>query len=196
MAATATATAILTIARQDQARSLRLRVVAVFGLLVSLGGILAGSTPLTDQIPLPTWGLGAAALLGLILMASSGMRLLQMKSANEGSVASRSSEKPEDAWAAVTLAFEGLRTGIAPIMLAPDSADEVARTAFARGNEAFRFLARRQKVVRAAVDDLREELNTYHKYLTRSQVGLIGANSVAERLEDLDKRLAKIRSVV
>ncbi len=190
------ATAILTIARHDQARSLRLRVVAVFGLLVSLGGILAGSTPLTDQIPLPTWGLGAAALLGLILMASSGMRLLQMKSANEGSVASRSSERPEDVWVAITHAFEGLRTGIVPIMLAPDSADEVARTAFAQGNEAFQFLARRQKVVRAAVDDLREELNTYHKYLTRSQVGLIGANSVADRLEDLDKRLAKIRSVV
>jgi len=39
-------------------------------------------------------------------------------------------------------------------------------------------------------------LHANHKYLTRSQVGLIGANSVAERLEDLDKRLAKIRSVV
>ncbi|MFC1628549.1 hypothetical protein ACFL3H_05495 [Gemmatimonadota bacterium] len=191
-----TATATLTTVRQDQARSLRLRVVAVFGLLVALSGILAGSTPLTDRIPLPTWGLGAAALLGLLLMASSGLRLLQMKSIAEGSVASRSTENPEDAWMAVTHAFEGLRTGIVPIMMAPDSADEVARTAFAQGNEAFQFLARRQKVVRAAIDDLREELNTYHKYLTRSQVGLIGANSVADRLEDLDKRLAKIRSVV
>jgi len=174
MTATATATANITAARQDQARSLRLRVAAVFGLLVTLSGILAGSTPLTDRIPLPTWGLGAAALFGLLLMASAGIRLLRMK----------------------TRAFEGLRTGIVPILMAPDSADEVVRTTFARGNEAFQFLARRQKVVRAAVDDLRDELNTYHRYLTRSQVGLIGANSVAERLEDLDKRLAKIRSVV
>ena len=189
------ATATFSVARQDQVRSLRLRVVAVIGLLVSLSGILAGSTPLTDWIPLPTWGLGAAALIGLLLMASSGIRLLQMKSATEGNVASRSSDTPEDAWVAVTHAFEGLRTGIVPIMMAPESADEVAKKAFSRGNEAFQFLARRQKVVRAAIDDLREELNTYHKYLTRSQVGLIGANSVAERLEDLDKRLAKIRSV-
>ncbi|MFC1545728.1 hypothetical protein ACFL44_03490 [Gemmatimonadota bacterium] len=191
-----TAIAAVTTARHDQARSLRLRVVAVFGLLVSLSGILAGTTPLTDRIPLPSWGLGAAALLGLLLMASSGIRLLQMKSAVEGTVASRVTENPEDVWVAVTHAFEGLRSGIVPIMLAPDSADEAAQTAFAQGNEAFQFLARRQKVVRAAIDDLREELNTYHKYLTRSQVGLIGANSVAERLEDLDKRLAKIRSVV
>ncbi len=193
---TATATATITAARQDQARSLRLRVAAVFGLLVTLSGILAGSTPLTDRIPLPTWGLGAAALFGLILMASSGIRLLRMKTTAEGSAVSRAEENSEDVWVAVTQAFEGLRTGIVPIMIAPDSADEVVRTTFARGNEAFQFLARRQKVVRAAVDDLREELNTYHRYLTRSQVGLIGANSVAERLEDLDKRLAKIRSVV
>lgn len=192
MAATATFTA----ARQDQARSLRLRVAAVIGLLVTLSGILAGSTPLTDRIPLPTWGLGAAALFGLILMASSGIRLLRMKSTAEGSAVSSADENSENVWVAVTRAFEGLRTGIVPIMMAPDSADEVVRTTFARGNEAFQFLARRQKVVRAAVDDLREELNTYHRYLTRSQVGLIGANSVAERLEDLDKRLAKIRSVV
>ncbi len=198
MTATATVTAIATITadRQDQARSLRLRVAAVFGLLVTLSGILAGSTPLTDRIPLPTWGLGAAALFGLILMASSGIRLLRMKTTAEGSAVSRAEENSEDVWVAVTRAFEGLRTGIVPIMIAPDSADEVVRTTFARGNEAFQFLARRQKVVRAAVDDLREELNTYHRYLTRSQVGLIGANSVAERLEDLDKRLAKIRSVV
>ena len=119
-----------------------------------------------------------------------------MKTTAEGSAVSRAEENSEDVWVAVTRAFEGLRTGIVPILMAPDSADEVVRTTFARGNEAFQFLARRQKVVRAAVDDLREELNTYHRYLTRSQVGLIGANSVAERLEDLDKRLAKIRSVV
>ena len=196
MTMTATATATITAARQDQARSLRLRVAAIFGLLVTLSGILAGSTPLTDRIPLPTWGLGAAALFGLLLMASSGIRLLRMKTPAEGNAVSRAEEKSEDVWVAVTRAFEGLRTGIVPIMMAPDSADEVVRTTFARGNEAFQFLARRQKVVRAAVDDLREELNTYHRYLTRSQVGLIGANSVAERLEDLDKRLAKIRSVV
>ncbi len=196
MTATATATANITAARQDQARSLRLRVAAVFGLLVTLSGILAGSTPLTDRIPLPTWGLGAAALFGLLLMASAGIRLLRMKTTAVGSAVSRAEENSEDVWVAVTRAFEGLRTGIVPILMAPDSADEVVRTTFARGNEAFQFLARRQKVVRAAVDDLREELNTYHRYLTRSQVGLIGANSVAERLEDLDKRLAKIRSVV
>ena len=48
------AIATLSIARQDKARALWLRVVAVFGLLVSLSGILAGSTPLTDWIPLPS----------------------------------------------------------------------------------------------------------------------------------------------
>jgi hypothetical protein len=191
-----TAAATLTDSRPDQARSNRLRVAAVFGLLVALAGILAGSTPLTDRIPLPTWGLGAAALLGLLLMASSGLRLLQMKSTAEANPADRSRETPEDAWLAVARAFEGLRTGIVPILMVPDTVDETAQAAFAQGNEAFQFLARRQKVVRAAIDDLREELHTYHKYLTRSQVGLIGANSVAERLEDLDKRLAKIRSVV
>ncbi len=190
------AAATLTEARGDQARSLRLRVAAFFGLFVALGGILASSTPLIDRIPLPTWGLGAATLLGLLLMAGSGIRLLKMKSTTEGKAETRSSELPEDAWLAVARAFEGLRTGVVPVLMIPDSAHQSARSAFAQGNEAFQFLARRQKVVRAAVDDLREELHTYHKYLTRSQVGLIGANSVAERLEDLDKRLAKIRSVV
>jgi hypothetical protein len=192
-----TAAATLTEARQEQARGMRLRVGAVIGLLMALSGILAGSTPLTDQIPLPTWGLGAAALLGLLLMAGSGIRLLQMKAATaEIAAKDQAVQESEDVWAAVSRAFDGLRTGIVPILMAPESADEVARATFAQGNEAFQFLARRQKVVRAAIDDLREELNTYHKYLTRSQVGLIGANSVAERLEDLDKRLAKIRSVV
>ena len=190
-----TAAATLTESRPDQARSVRLRAAAVFGLLVALSGILAGATPLTDRIPLPTWGLGAAALLGLLLMAGSGLRLLQMKS-TAARPADRSRETPEDTWLAIAKAFEGLRTGVVPILMAPDSVDSAAQAAFAQGNEAFQFLARRQKVVRAAIDDLREELHTYHKYLTRSQVGLIGANSVAERLEDLDKRLAKIRSVV
>ncbi len=189
------AAATLIETQMDRARSIRLRVAALVGLLVTLSGILVGSTPLTDRIPLPTWGLGAAALIGLLLMAGSGIRLLQLKSTTEGN-AVKGNGGPEDAWVAITRAFEGLRTGVVPVLMAPESAHQSARDAFNEGNEALLFLARRQKVVRAAIDDLREELHANHKYLTRSQVGLIGANSVAERLEDLDKRLAKIRSVV
>ena len=138
---------------------------------------------------------GGVKLFGLILMAGSGIRLLQLKSTSEDKAGNRDAV-PEDAWVAIASAFDGLRTGVVPVLMAPDSAHQSTREAFTRGNEALLFLARRQKVVRAAIDDLREELHANHKYLTRSQVGLIGANSVAERLEDLDKRLAKIRSVV
>jgi hypothetical protein len=191
------ATATLTEARTDQARSMRLRVAAAVGLLVTLSGILAGTTPLiTDRIPLPTWGLGAVALLGLCLMAGAGVKLVQMKSIAGPRTVGLEEELSDDAWQTIARAFEGLRTGAIPVLMVPDSADQNTLAAFNQGNEAFQFLARRQKVIRAAIDDLREELHANHKYLTRSQVGLIGANSVAERLEDLDKRLAKIRSVV
>lgn len=192
-----TATAAIKVARREQARRVRWRSAVFGGLLVALGGILAGATGVTELIPLPTWGLGAAALFGLLLMAVSGLRLLSMRGDPKVGIAGgKTRAQVGESWVAVSRAFEGMRAGAVPILTVPVSAAEVEREALEQGNEAFQFLARRQKVVRAAIDELREELNLYHKYLTKSQVGLIGANSVAERLEDLDKRLAKIRSVV
>ncbi|GEM_PF-1734804 len=184
--------------RRVQARRLRWRLVATGGMIIALTGILAGAADLSSVIPLPTWGLGAAALAGLALMTGAGLRLLALRSSTRGDKAQPAAAAGEvsEAWTAISHAFEGLRTGAIPILMPPVEAVSSEREAFERGNEAFQFLARRQKVVRAAIDELREELNIYHRYLTKSQVGLIGANSVAERLEDLDKRLAKIRSVV
>ncbi len=185
------------IERQTQARCLRWRAIAVGGMGIALTGILAGATDLSSIVPLPTWGLGAAALGGLALMAGAGLRLLSIRTGSRAEKAGPAAGgEAAEAWMAMSHAFEGLRAGAIPILMPPEAATGTERMAFERGNEAFQFLARRQKVVRAAVDELRVELNIYHRYLTKSQVGLIGANSVAERLEDLDKRLAKIRSVV
>lgn len=194
---TMTATAAIKMARREHARRVRWRSVVFGGLLVALGGILAGATGVGELIPLPSWGLGATALFGLMLMAVAGLRLLSLRGDPKAEKAGGSTRtQKEESWVAVSRAFEGMRAGAIPILTVPDSATEVERDALEQGNEAFQFLARRQKVVRAAIDELREELNLYYKYLTKSQVGLIGANSVAERLEDLDKRLAKIRSVM
>jgi hypothetical protein len=166
-------------------------------MVIALTGILAGAADLSSVLPLPTWGLGAAALTGLVLMTGAGLRLLSLRNGSRAEKKGPAATvEGMEAWTAMSNAFEGLRTGAIPILMPPEAAAGSERAAFERGNEAFQFLARRQKVVRAAIDELREELNIYHRYLTKSQVGLIGANSVAERLEDLDKRLAKIRSVV
>jgi len=192
-----TAAVAAQISREMQARRLRWRVVAVGGMIMALAGILAGAADLSAVVPLPTWGLGAAALAGLLLMTGAGLRLLALRNGTRVEKSGPAETgKAVESWTAMSTAFEGLRTGAIPILMPPESAVSNEREAFERGNEAFQFLARRQKVVRAAIDELREELNIYHRYLTKSQVGLIGANSVAERLEDLDKRLAKIRSVV
>lgn len=190
------------VAERNQARRLRWQVVAIGGLLMALGGILTGATGLSARIPLPSWGLGAAALVGLVLLAGAGARLVTLRNVTrveavpEAVKGKSEREKVENPWTAMGQAFEGLRAGSIPILAVPDRANQIEVEAFQQGNEAFQFLARRQKVMKAAIDELREELSIYHRYLTKSQVGLIGANSVAERLEDLDKRLAKIRSVV
>lgn len=178
-------------------RRLWWQVVAVGGMAVASAGIVVGATGLSFKVPLPTWSLGAGALFGLVVMAMAGSRLLSMMERPEVEVKSTDAPVGEDnPWVLISHAFEGWRTGQVPVLIPPQGADEREIAAFERGNDAFQFLAKRRKVLRAALSEVREEMIEYHRYLTKSQVGLIGANSVAERLEDLDKRLAKIRAAV
>ena len=166
-------------------------------MAVASAGIVVGATGLSIKVPLPTWSLGAGALFGLVAMAMAGSRLLSMMERPEVEVKSIDAPIGEDnPWVLISRAFEGWRTGQVPVLIPPQGADEREIAAFERGNDAFQFLAKRRKVLRAALSEVREEMIEYHGYLTKSQVGLIGANSVAERLEDLDKRLAKIRAAV
>jgi len=192
-----TAASAIDMTHRAQARRLRWQVVAVSGMTLASAGILAGATGLSTLVPLPTWSLGASALFGLAVMALAGSRLLSLRLVS--GIEAKNSEsalESENSWVMISQAFEGWRTGQVPILVPPLGADEREMAAFERGNEAFQLLARRRRVLRAALDEIREEMNTYNRYLTKSQVGLIGANSVAERLEDLDKRLAKIRAAV
>jgi len=172
-------------------------VLAVAGSALSSTGILAGATGLSLRIPVPSWSLGIGTLVGLVLMVLAGARLLSMREAVLTKTDELDDEPGEDnSWVMISQAFESWRTGQVPLLVLHHEADERESAAFERGNEAFQFLARRRNVLRTALDDIREDLTQYQRYLTRSQVGLIGANSVAERLEDLDKRLAKIRAAV
>lgn len=197
-----TATAI-SIARAHTARRSRWQWVAVIGMAVALGGIMLGATGLTAELPIPEWGLAAVPLLGFGMVGIAGLRLMTMRaparSNRPGSVPRRTTSKgtsPRTGWSSMAQAMETVRSGHIPLVSVPPSAGADERVAFEKANEAFQFLARRQKVIRAALDELRGELNNYHRYLTKSQVGLIGANSVAERLEQFDERLAKIRSAM
>ena len=193
-----TATSAVNTSHQMNYRRLWWQAVAVGGMAIASAGIVVGATGLSIKVPLPTWSLGAGALLGLVAMATAGSRLLSMMETRESVEVKKDDTAPgeDNSWVLVSQAFEGWRTGQLPVLIPPQGADEREIAAFERGNEAFQYLARRRRVLRAALDEVREEMNTYHRYLTKSQVGLIGANSVAERLEDLDKRLAKIRAAV
>ena len=173
------------------------QVLAVAGLTLSSAGILAGATGLSLRIPFPSWSLGIGALFGLAMMVLAGARLLSMREATRSGTNTLDDEQGEEnSWVEISQAFESWRTGQVPVLMLHQEADEREIAAFERGNEAFQFLARRRIVLSTALDNIREDLTEYHRYVSRSQVGLIGANSVAERLEDLDKRLAKIRAAV
>jgi len=169
-------------------------MAAAFGLGLALCGILIGATGFSASLPFPEWILAAGALAGLSLSVLAGIRLLSIRTGS-GPRRMAGSTATGD-WIEMSRALEAIRSGRNPGLEAPDGADEGQRLAYARANETFQFLARRQKVVRAALDELCGELNNYYRYLTKSQVGLIGANSVAERLEKFEERLAKIRSAV
>ena len=188
----------ISMAKALNARRTRWQWVAATGMVVALGGILVGATGLSTRVPLPTWALAAIALGGFGLMGIAGLRLVSLRSATTTVPAQeqKKQEPPADSWTALAQAMESVRTGHIPVLQVPAGARESERAAYERSNEAFQFLARRQRVIRAALDELRGELNNYYKYLTKSQVGLIGANSVAERLEQFDERLAKIRSAM
>ncbi|MFO7768571.1 MAG: hypothetical protein R6W82_06425 [bacterium] len=187
----------ISMAKAVSARRARWQWVAAAGTVIALGGILVGATPLSAHVPLPSWALAALALLGLGLMGTAGLRLVSLRPGTAGP-ASREEERelPSDSWTSLAQAMGSVRSGNMPVLQVPEDAGETERAAFERSNEAFQFLARRQRVIRAALDELRGELNNYYRYLTKSQVGLIGANSVAERLEQFDERLAKIRSAM
>jgi hypothetical protein len=161
---------------------------------LALCGILLGATGFSALLPIPTWGLAAGALTGLFLAAMAGMRLLSFRSSNGPGPGG--GPQVNGPWSDMSHALDRVRAGQRPELHIPDDISEDQRLAFEKANEAFQFLARREKVVRAALDELRGELNNYYRYLTKSQVGLIGANSVAERLEIFEERLAKIRSAV
>ncbi len=187
----------ISMAKAVSARRTRWQWVAAAGTAVALGGILVGATGLSARVPLPTWALAALALLGFGLMGIAGLRLVSLRSGNStASVRGKQHQPPVDSWTALAQAMDSVRSGHLPVLQVPAGAGDGERAAFERSNEAFQFLARRQRVIRAALDELRGELNNYYKYLTKSQVGLIGANSVAERLEQFDERLAKIRSAM
>ncbi len=192
-----TAASAIDLTHRVNIRRIMWQVAAVAGIMLSSAGILAGATGLSLRIPLPSWSLGAGALFGLAVMTLAGARLLSLReTAQSGTNRMEAVQGDENSWVMISQAFESWRTGQVPVLIPHQKADEREIAAFERGNEAFQFLARRRKVIRAALDDVGEDLTQYHRYLTRSQVGLIGANSVAERLEDLDKRLAKIRAAV
>ena len=179
------------------------QAAVVVGMTLFTAGILAGATGFSLGIPFPSWSLGVGVLFGLAVMVLAGARLLSLREATRfGTNTLDDVEDVDDvsdkasSWVAISKAFESWRTGEVPVLKLDQEADQREITAFERGNEAFQFFARRSKILRTTLDDIREDLTQYHRYLTRSQVGLIGANSVAERLEDLDKRLAKIRAAV
>jgi hypothetical protein len=186
--------ATIAMERTNAIRRSRWQTAALLGLGVAMTGILIGASGFATRLPVPTWGLAAAALGGLMLAALAGTRLLALRALRLA--AERRALKADDTWLRLDNAFQALRSGRYPVVEPPAEADERARSTVVQANEAFQFLARRQRVVRAALDELRGELNNYYRYLTKSQVGLIGANSVAERLEKFEERLAKIRSVV
>jgi hypothetical protein len=180
--------------RTNAARRGRWQTAALVGLGVAMTGILIGASGFAARLPLPIWSLAAAALSGLLLAALAGTRLLALRAIRLA--AERRAIKADDVWLRLDVAFQAVRSGRYPVVDTPPEAGERERFTIEQANEAFQFLARRQRVVRAALDEMRGELNNYYRYLTKSQVGLIGANSVAERLEKLEERLAKIRSVV
>lgn len=188
----------ISMAKAASARRTRWQWVAVAGTVVALGGILVGATGLSSRVPLPMWALAGLALLGFGLMGIAGLRLVSLRSgvSNPQVRGEVKDQQPVDSWTAMARAMETVRSGEMPVLPIPERAGDSERAAFERSNEAFQFLARRQRVIRAALDELRGELNNYYRYLTKSQVGLIGANSVAERLEQFDERLAKIRSAM
>lgn len=195
---------IMSVASEDlieraNAHRIMWQVTAVAGMALFSAGILAVANGFSVMIPLPSWSPGVGVLFGLAVMVLAGARLLSLREATRSETntlddVSRSGE--ENSWIAISQAFESWQTGQVPVLMLQQEADQLEIAAFERGNEAFQFFARRSKVLRTTLDDIREDLTQYHRYLTRSQVGLIGANSVAERLEDLDKRLAKIRAAV
>jgi hypothetical protein len=190
-----TMNATIAMERTNAIRRGRWQTAAVLGLGIAMTGILLGASGFATRLPVPTWGLAAAALAGLLLAALAGGRLISLRTSR--STAERRREIPmDDAWLRLSVAFQAVRSGRYPVLSAPEKAAEQERAAFEQANEAFQYLARRQRVVRAAIDELRGEFNNYYRYLTKSQVGLIGANSVAERLEKFEERLAKIRSVM
>jgi hypothetical protein len=186
----------LEIAQDEETRTNRWHVAAALGLGLALCGILLGATGFSSRLPLPAWSLSVATVAGLLLSLLAGLRMIALR---PRSLRSRLFEEPDEEsgpWTEISRAFERFNNGRRPTLVIPDDVEDGQRVAFERANETFQFLARRQKVVRAALDELRGELTNYHRYLTKSQVGLIGANSVAERLEKFEERLAKIRSAV
>ena len=187
-------TAAINIDRAESARRTRWQTVAALGMGLALCGILLGATGFSALLPIPAWGLAAGALVGLFLTAVAGMRLLSFRSV-PGPVGD-TGQVVTGPWPEISRALDRMRAGHRLELHIPDGIAEDQRLAFEKANETFQFLARREKVVRAALDELRGELNNYYRYLTKSQVGLIGANSVAERLERFEERLAKIRSAV
>jgi len=186
--------ATIAMERTNAIRRSRWQTAALLGLGVAMIGILIGASGFAARLPVPSWGLAAAALGGLLLAAMAGTRLLALRTLRQA--AERRAVQADNVWLRLEVAFQALRSGRYPVVEAPAEADARALTAVNQANEAFQYLARRQRVVRVALDELRGELNNYYRYLTKSQVGLIGANSVAERLEKFEERLAKIRSVV
>jgi hypothetical protein len=187
---------LIEIAREHETRTNRWHLAAALGLGLALCGILLGATGFSSRLPLPTWSLTASSLAGLLLSGLAGIRLMALRPRSSSDRPSTESGGGSGAWSEISHAFETFKSGRRPSLVVPDDGEDGQRVAFERANETFQFLARRQKVVRAALDELRGELSNYHRYLTKSQVGLIGANSVAERLEKFEERLAKIRSAV
>ena len=167
------------------------------GVMAALAGILIGATGLGQLLPMPDWTLAAVTLTGFGLTALSALRLMALRQPSHAAPRGGSpAPVPDDSWAQLVWAFESFRSGRVPVLNITEQALAGERQALEKANESFQFLARRQKIIRAALDELRGELNEYYRYLTKSQVGLIGANSVAERLEKIDERLAKIRSAM
>lgn len=204
---TAEALDMTRLAQLETRRFRRWRVAAVLGIAMALGSTLIIATGLATFVPLPIWSLSGGAFIGMLLTALAGMRLLALQVAVPkeksvipleqvvGEIRPREVKKLK-LWAEISRAFEVLREGKTPVLVLPDNATEDERAVIELGNAAFKSVDKRNEEVKAALDKLREEIDEFHKYLTRSQVGLIGAKSVAERLEEFEKRLNQIRSAL
>jgi len=179
----------------------RWQIIAVCGITIVLGSTLIMATGFS-YIPLPTWILSVGAFLGMVLTALAGMRLLALQvapnmtalPANQEVRVQPRTRKREGSWVALSESFEALRSGKVPTLSPPASANEDEREAFELGNEAFQLMARRSEIIRNDIEELQEEIDAFQKYLSGSQVGLIGGEKVVEKIEEIDKRLAKIRS--